>query len=55
MPCDITYMWNLKYDKLVNKAKKKKRKKQIHGFKEQTSDYQCRERWGQGNIRVGGI
>ena len=47
-------MVSKKYNKLVNKAKKKK-KKQIHGSKEQTGDYQWGERWGQGNIRVGGI
>ena len=41
IPCDITYMWNLKkYNKLVNMTKKK----QMHRYREQTSGYQ----WGEG-------
>ena len=38
IPCDVTYMWNLKkYDKLVNITKKK----QTHRYRGQSSSYQC--------------
>ena len=47
IPCDITYMWNLKkYNKLVNITKQQ----QTHRYREQTSGYQ----WGGGNIGPGG-
>ena len=36
---DITYIWNLKYNKLVNITKKK----HTHRYREQTSHYQ----WGE--------
>ena len=41
-------MWNLKkYNKLVNETKKK----QTHRDREQTSDYQWGEGWGEGQHR----
>ena len=36
IPYDITYMWNPKYNKLVNVTKKK----QTHRYRGQTSSYQ---------------
>ena len=40
----ITYMWNLKIKQMI-----KYNKKQIHSYKEQTSDYH----WGEGWARHG--
>ena len=45
---DITYMWNLKkYNKLVNKTKKK----QTQRYRERTSGYQWGEGRGEGTIQ----
>ena len=44
---DITYMWNLKHNKLVNKTKGK----QTHRHREQTSGYQWGEGGGKGHDR----